>query len=219
MIDGLRHLLDTRFGGVLKQGAHEEDGECCVVELLAAAKGLPWTNNPYEVGCWDLRSINDILVSDEIRTQYLLPVAEIYHDSRSWPVERQIRVVQRLAIMTVQRLISAIPGLPALIRQACQDARDLQEARGAAKWAKRSATSLSESSGRRVRRRMRQSRRDAAEQAEDASWAARDALWSAVWSSSAADVALAVVAARSEPELNAVFIATCQLWIEAAQED
>ena len=50
-IEGLRDLLTSRAGGVLRSGKHdapEGDGSCelCVEELRCLALGLPWGGHP-----------------------------------------------------------------------------------------------------------------------------------------------------------------------------
>ena len=125
-------LLARRFGGRIMAGKHFEGGECCVLELASALRGLPWTDDPYEVGTWDLRPLNDCEVDDATRTAGMLPVLVAYDGCRRWPPKRQAAVAARLAVLTVRRLVAELPGLPPEIARRCRAAETVVEARGAA---------------------------------------------------------------------------------------
>ena len=140
----------------LSAGAHNPDGQACALEYLSVARGIDWTDAPEKVRCFDLRLINDISVSDALRTEHLMPVLMAYDGSLDWPMERQQRVVERIIILTVQRLVADLPGLPDTIREQC-----------------RKATTLTEAA-------------EAARAAAGAAWAASWAAWAASWAAWAA---------------------------------
>lgn len=137
-VESLSDLLGGRFGGVLRAGRHDEDGECCAIELLSAARGLPWTDAPGAVGAWDLRPLNDADVPDAVRTECILPVLAAYADARGWPPDRQIAVASRLAILTVRRIVADLPGVAPETAERCRRAATVEEARLAASAAKAS---------------------------------------------------------------------------------
>ena len=128
----LQKLLDKRFGGLLASGSHEPDGAACALELLSQARGGDWSDKPSLVRCFDLRPLNDAFTSSLERTKYVLPVAAAYDGSLDWPVERQRKVIEQIIILTVQRVISELPSLPAKTRADCRRANTLPEARTAA---------------------------------------------------------------------------------------
>jgi len=125
-------LLARRFGGRIMAGKHFEGGECCVLELASALRGRPWTDDPYEVGTWDLRPLNDCEVDDATRTAGMLPVLVAYDGCRRWPPKRQAAVASRLAVLTVRRLVAELPGLPPEIARRCRSAETVREARDGA---------------------------------------------------------------------------------------
>jgi hypothetical protein len=131
-LETLEDLLVTRFAGVLRSGYHAPaSGECCALELLSAAQGREWTDDPEVVRTFDLRLINDIPVTNEVRTQYLLPVLVAYAGSLDWPLARQWRVADRLLIETTRRLLSILPGLTEATREQCRNAFTVSAARRA----------------------------------------------------------------------------------------
>ena len=127
-----RAFIDRRFTGVLLAGSHRADGEACVLEALSAYQGQTWSDDPTAVGCWDLRPLNDIDVAPEVRLEWMVRLAEAYAGAPSWPVELQCAVAERLVILTVQRLVSTLPGLPQILRDACRDASTAEAAEAAA---------------------------------------------------------------------------------------
>jgi len=140
----LQCLLDKQFGGVLRESANAEgNGRANGMELLSVARGLPWTASPDQVRCFDLSPLNKIQVSPETRAKYLLPVLTAYDGSLDWPIQRKQRVAERLALLTVQRVVSELPGLPQSCREICREARTLAEAAAAAATASAEAQSAS----------------------------------------------------------------------------
>jgi hypothetical protein len=236
LFEKLDSLITDRFHGHLKAGKHESNGECCALELLSVARDLSWTDEPKTVRCWDLRPLNDIEVPDDVRRQYLLPVIAVYDGSLDWPEDRQREVAMRLAILTVNRLASGLPGLPPKIVEACATATDLESAVAAAA---RSAA-WAEAAARSAAARSAAARSEAAESAvaesavaaavaaaaRSARSAARAAWSASAWSAeSAAEaaaeaaVAAAVAAARSAEAAVAarvtIFTTACGVWLDA----
>lgn len=132
----LRSILKTRFGGLIKAGKHTEDGECCVLELVSVAKGLPWTDDPQAVRSFDLRPLNDIPVSDELRAEWMPRLIVAYDGSLDWPDERRKEVAGKIVIGVVQKIIAELPSLPDAVREQCRKASTLS---GAYAYAARAA--------------------------------------------------------------------------------
>ena len=129
----LQCLLDKQFGGILRDSAHPAgSGKANAMELLSVFRGVPWTASPEDVHCFDLSPLNKIPVSPETRTQHLMPVLAAFDGSLDWPIQRKQRLAERLALLTVQRIVSALPGLPDSTRKLCREARNLAEAAAAA---------------------------------------------------------------------------------------
>jgi len=122
--------LETRFGGILRKGAHTEDGEACLLECAHAAIGDPWSDTPDR---WiDLRSIHDAFTNDIDRTRCMVPVMRAYWDWSEWPLDRKAHTMERLAILIVQRIVSAMPQLSLEIAVQCRQASTLVAANYAA---------------------------------------------------------------------------------------
>jgi hypothetical protein len=188
----LQCLLDKQFGGVLRDSAHPEgSGRANAMELLSAVRGVRWTASPEQVRCFDLGPLNKIQVSPETRTKHLMPVLAAYDGSLDWPIQRKQRVAERLALLTVQRVVAGLPGLPESCRKLCREACTLAEAAAAAATASAEAQSAA---GAEVR-----------ESPASALWAAKAA--------KAASMALAKTAADA-----AASAATVALALRAMQE-
>ena len=116
----VEQLLQSRFGGRIRKGSHTEDGAGCLIEIANAAIGAAWSDDPT---LWpDFRSINDAFSSDEARTRHLWPVLRAYWHWSEWSTERQRQIIERVIILTVQRIIADLPGLPAEVAQRCREA-------------------------------------------------------------------------------------------------
>jgi hypothetical protein len=219
----LQTILDAQFGGVLDVGAHAAgEGHCCGLELLSVAEQRPWSDDPQTLDCWDVRSLHDIAVSPALRTRHMLPLLVAYQHSRSWPIARQLTVAERLVVLTIQRLISALPGLSPDLMARCRGATTLEAAATAARAAAAATW--------------------AAEAATLATWAAEAATW-ATWGATLAArstalaatfaarataraarataraaraTARAAAAAESLAVQAQVFLTGCALWLEAA---
>jgi nucleoid-associated protein YgaU len=211
----LRDTLNTRFGGVLRCGCHDPDGQVCALELISQVRGGRWTDNPVTTRTWDLRSLNDIEVSDTVRTEHLLPVVAEYMGCMDWPVSRQRRVAERLVLLTVQRLIAELPGLSKIARQQCRNCTTLSEASAAARaaetWAARAADAAA-----------RAAAADAAAEAAAAEASAARAAAEAAAEAEAEEAADTAADAASEVWVatarERVFTQTCQLWLDATKE-
>ena len=131
-LDDLQRELDLRDKGVLMRGSHREGaGEFCALEFARAVKGLPWGDTPDAFP--DLRPLNDARwSSDQARTEALLPVLLALWDWHAWDSARRVRWARRVAILTVQRIVSELPTLPDDIRDRCRRAATMKEARIAA---------------------------------------------------------------------------------------
>ena len=138
----LQCILDKQFGGILRDSPHAAgSGQANAMELLSVYRGVPWTTSPEDVRCFDLSPLNKIPVSPETRTKYLMPVLALYDGSLDWPIQRKQRVAERLALLTVQRIVSALPGLSEETRKMCSEVRNLAEAAAAAAGASAAAQS------------------------------------------------------------------------------
>ena len=133
----VEQLLQSRFGGLIRNGSHTEDGSGCLIEIANAAIGAAWSDDPT---LWpDFRSINDAFSSDEARTRHLWPVLRAYWHWSEWSTERQRQIIERVIILTVQRIIAELPGLPAEVAQRCREATTLAAALAAARAAEGAA--------------------------------------------------------------------------------
>jgi biotin carboxyl carrier protein len=203
----VEQLLQSRFGGLIRNGSHTEDGSGCLIEIANAAIGAAWSDNPT---LWpDLRPINDAFTSDSERTRVLWPVLRAYWHWSEWGAARQRQIIERVIILTVQRIIAELPGLPPDVAQRCREATTLSAA-GAAAGAAWAAEAAAEAAW-------------AAEAAAEAAWAAEaaaraaGATWAAAgaaaWAARAAGAAWAAEAAAGESVLEVA----CALWIEALE--
>jgi len=183
----LQCILDNQFGGLLRDSSNAEgSGRANAMELLSVFRSVPWTSSSDTVRCLDVGPLTKIQVSPATRTQYLLPVLAAYDGSLDWPIQRKQRVAERLAILTVQRIVAELPGLPESQRRRCREARTLTEAAEAAAAASAEAQAAVGA--------------EARESPASALWAAKAA--------KAASVALAKTAAESAA--SAAYVALAQ---------
>jgi hypothetical protein len=210
-VESLQALLEKRFGGLLYAGRHAStENAACILELGSKAIGAPWTDNPQMLNTWDMRLINDIAVSPKLRTPWMLRVYAAYQDCRSWPIERQQAVATAIVIGTVRRVIAELPGLTDEVRAQCRAVTTMDEARIAARTSAAAARTLA-AAARTVANaedavHAARSAADAARSAAHAAHAARSAARSAAWAAGG-------VSSTNE----AVFIAACEVWLEAVQ--
>lgn len=99
-----RRVLNRIFGGELKNGAHNPDGQGCFLEVATIARyhyqdaadiefrARHWSDSPLAAGLPDARAINDaVWSSDAARTRALTPVAIALWDWATWLRERKDR--------------------------------------------------------------------------------------------------------------------------------
>jgi len=244
----LQCILDKQFGGLLRDSPNPEgSGRANGMELLSVFRGLPWTSSPDDVHCLDLSPLSKIQVSPESRTKHLLPVLAAFDGSLDWPIQRKQRLAERLAVLTVQRLVAELPGLPESSRKLCREARTLPEAAAAATAASEQAQSASGADTREspasalwaAKAAKAASVALAKTAAESAASAAYVALAQRAMQESAKSVKSAVLAAAeaartaaaaeskaakagptiqsSQPARDRIFRAACALWLEAAE--
>jgi hypothetical protein len=158
---------------------------------------------------WDLRSLTSIPVADAVKRECLPAVVAAYAGSLDWPIERQRAVAEKLAVLTVQRLISELPGLPPSTRIECRSVEGLLRARTAAALAQEKAVESVAV--------------EAATSALEASSTAIPSVAAQAAADAAARVAKAVedeavaamVAALKARE--AIFRSACAVWLHAAE--
>lgn len=129
-------------GGTFAVGEHTSeynrpDCPLCVLEAVAACKvrqGLltKITDDPEKVGLPDIRPLNDAKwTSRALATGHLLRLVEAYSGWTEWPLDRRMEIMRRVAVSTVQRIVSALPGLPEHVATQCREAGTLDAARRA----------------------------------------------------------------------------------------
>lgn len=130
------HTLRTRFGNVLSAEGHRSYvGRACALECAHATVGDEWSDQPDK---WpDVRPINDdVWQSDEDRTEHMTRLMRAYWHWSEWTPERQTAVIERLIVLTVQRIVSRPTKLPEEIAYQCRDAITPEEAASAVSKAK-----------------------------------------------------------------------------------
>ncbi len=193
-----KKILDARFNRVIEKDENEDDSyERCIQDLYNVVFNKSWIGNLNILRIFDIRRINYIDVPDSLRTEWMLKLFCAYGGSLDWPIEKQKEVVSKIAILTVNRIISKLPGSDENIKNKCISAKTLEEAESAAYSADYSADAAAASAA-----------YCAAYSAADAAASAADA--AAYYAANAAYCA-ADAAARQE-----IFVETCKLWLEAA---
>ena len=204
LFDSCNQILAAKFNGVIKLGKHDNystrDGshECCVLELYSIVLNKSWTDDPNILRIFDIRAINDINVPDSLRTEWMLKLLCAYEGSLDWPGKKQKEVVSKIVILTINRLISNLPGLDENIRNKCKNAKTLEEAKFAAAAAAYAAAADYAA--------------DYAAASAAADYAAASATDYAIDFAAAAAVAAADYVANKEE----IFVEICKLWLEAA---
>ncbi|MGI0034291.1 MAG: hypothetical protein ACRD98_00285 [Nitrososphaera sp.] len=123
-------VLEERYGGLIASGKHREgNNEACALEIQSVCLGIDFTDDPDTLRTWDLRVINDMHVSRELRAKWMPPLVAAYAGCLDWPIERQVRVAFGIAIRTVQRLISELPYLSDKLRTRCREISGLEDGR------------------------------------------------------------------------------------------
>ncbi len=230
----LREIVATRFGGKLKSGQHEEDGEACVLEACSVARGVKWTDNPQTVGLPDLRGINDSRhwPSEEARAEFLIPVAEALWDWALWSRERKAAVLARVAERSIREVLPIALEAAARVQRkeehrdallkAAQNCKD-QGTEGSAREARAAAASSSSSSSAAAAANSAAAAAYyAAAAAYYAAAAANSAAAAAYYAANAADAASAATAnaayAANAPTPFDILKLHCRIWIECAAE-
>jgi hypothetical protein len=214
-LETLENLLTTHFHGELRVGRHEKNEECCALELLSVAQGLEWTDDPEAVRTFDLRPLNDIPVNNAVRTQHLLPVVAAYAGSLDWPLDRQQKVVNHLLIETVRQLLSNLPNLTEAVRAQCINASTVGEARLAVAAVAIAEVAWLVEAVAEVAAAAAAVARVTVAVASAMAEAAAEREWSV---SPEAAVARAAKEAVAEARA-AVFIAACEIWMEAVEDE
>lgn len=207
----LKDYIDAHYGGKLCQGAGDGETTACLLTAVNHMRGSTG-DDPQEAGIFDVRALNDAFASDELRTKWMLKIYNAYKGCPNWPKSRKRAVVTKIAILTVNRLIAALPGLSSEIRQQCANATTLDDGAGAARAARAMAARAMAA---RATADAAQATAYAAEWAADADAAAYAA--AAAEKAAAADAA-AYAAAEKAAARDKVAVKACQLWIEAAKE-
>lgn len=129
-------VLHDKFGKILSPYSHAPHLRmACALECAHATVGDEWSDAP---GKWpDVSFLNDAdWISDDDRTEHMTRLMRAYWHWSEWTPERQAAVMERLIVLTVQRIISRYTGLPDELAYQCRDAITPEEAASAA-WAVR----------------------------------------------------------------------------------
>jgi hypothetical protein len=211
------NILETRFGGVIKSGKHNENGECCIFEYASVLKGISWTDLPQLIRCVDIRPLNDARwSSDELRTEWMIKVYDALEGSLDWPKDKLQTWITNVIISLVKEIISELPGLNIQIKKQCKVVTNLREAAGAARAVRTAyaATAVAAAAA-----------ADAADAAYAATAVAAAAAAADAYARAAAyaDTAYAAADAAAYADAYAVvasdkvLIKCCQIWINSVQ--
>jgi hypothetical protein len=196
-------FVNERFGGKLKRGAHQPNGQACFMEALNVYQGKEWSDSA--AGTLDLRGLNDApWSSDEARTEAMVPLGAIVLAWPGWSEDRRQAwakavaegVIRRILPPTLRAVAERIPSkAPELVAAAlrCETEGTESAAESARSAAGSAAGSAARSAAWSAAESAAESARSAAGSA--AGSAARSAAWSAAESarsawSAAADVPL-----------------------------
>lgn len=96
-------IVKSRFGGALCSGKGlAREGRACVLQLESVARGLPWSDDPALVRCFDLRPLNDMDASGGLRARKMSALLARYSGSLDWPRGAR-RAVLRSALLDLLR--------------------------------------------------------------------------------------------------------------------
>ncbi len=209
-LEQLQALLNEHDDGILRHGMHKEGREFCALEFESKVRGRQWSDAPITLP--DLRPINDgPWSSDTARTTALLPVMAALWDWSEWSQSRRVAWASCVALMTVQQIVSELPGLSDDIRTQCREAKDLTAAAAGAAAAARAASA--EEGAAAWAGGAAESAAEAAEEAAEA-WAGGAAEAAATGAAGAA----AAARAASAEEGDKILLIACAIWIHAAEE-
>lgn len=128
-MNNLSEYVNQRFGGLLKPGSHEPNGNACGLEALSQFKGIEWTDNPEKVQCFDIRAINDApWSSNNQRTNSMLPLLEVIDESLNWSNYKKQIFIEYLFIETIRQVFTELPGLKKKIRKYCRNVETFNDA-------------------------------------------------------------------------------------------
>ena len=221
LFNSCKQILDVRFNGVIKKDKHcEGSHECCILELYSVVLNKSWTDDPNILRIFDIRQINDIDVLDSLRTEWMLKLLCAYEGSLDWPVEKQKEVVSKIVILTVNRIISKLPGLNEKTREACISAKTLEEAKSAANAAAANYAAAYDAAANyaaayAAANYAAYSAANYAALAKSLSAAANSAV-AADYAAAAADYVDAAADYVDAASKEEIFVETCKLWLEAA---
>jgi hypothetical protein len=196
----LRNALDTKFGGYLKSGTHQEGCEVCVRELRAIALNLPWSDHPdgdspsaTDLAC---QRLNDSCwSSDEVRTKWCLPLALLSERTAKprWVKDYILRTIRTNTANAFRHAAKVHPEQKhkaALEAEAVKlsEVKDLSDVMSAARAAWSAAMSAAES---------------AALSAASAAWSAAMSAARAAWSAAMSAAETAAMSAASAAKIAA----------------
>ena len=210
----LAEYINEHFGGTLKFGSHEPNGEACALEALSQFKGLNWSDQPNYMRCFDFRPLNDAAwSSDAKRTAAIVPLMEALDGSLDWPHHQRQAFVQLLAIETVRRIIADLPIFLVVERERCRRAETLSAAADAAEAARRVAAATDNPAY-----YADNPAYFAAHAAYYAAQTAQDVRSDFTRSVAAASADAANCTARADTYHDKVLERTCAIWIQAAKD-
>lgn len=124
-IDKLREMVARC---PLTSGKHEEgEGKWCILEARSRCAGIEWTDDPELNRTFDIRPIDDIGVSDSLKSKWMLRVMEAYEGSLDWLPERQVAVASKIVELTAVSRLFAMPQSEAVADSALE-AKECAEA-------------------------------------------------------------------------------------------
>jgi hypothetical protein len=197
-------VLAARFGGILRNGKHDEDGEACALEAATVARKKKWSDSPDDAGLPDLRALNDgAWSSDAARTKALVPAIRALWDWPKWSEEQKRALTDRVTLRLIREVLPDVFVAIWLAEHAqkMREAPDLAWAAGAAAgaaWAAEAAAAWA--AGAAAAEAARAADAGAAD-AEEAAWAAA---WAAAGAARAADRVLALACTIWEEEARAI---------------
>jgi hypothetical protein len=131
-----RQTINDRFGGVIRSGSHQPNGQACALEAYSVAIGKPWTDHPFTLGMPDVRRLNDARWSnDKARTDGLLPVVVALSRWSEWTKAQRSEWASRVVLRTVLEIISESKWIPEKHRKALRAVTTLDKERAACKAA------------------------------------------------------------------------------------
>ena len=208
-IDELQEFLNTHDAGVLLSGGHSPYlGKYCALEAVGQLRGIPWTDNPLDVGIPDMRCINDACwSSDAARTVAMLPMLAAVSRWATWTPEQKQQWVSCVVIQTVRQILSQTPSLPKSVCTQCQQVATLEDAKVAVDAARALGVwaAIAAAAAVRAAAEMGAAAETAATAAATA-WAARAAAWAA----EAAEAAM--------PNADTILTLACVIWQEEADK-